>query len=124
MTIKTSNPNFFMNAYLIQINEKVFTIESTCANNIKVILSSVLPAYDYPWRPGLEPWKKIAALNEMIKTYSEKNGFLYLDYYSSMVDDRGGMINDYTYDGVHPNEAGYDVMEPLVEKAIEKVLND
>lgn len=94
------------------------------ANNIKVILSSVLPAYDYPWRPGLEPWEKIAELNEMIKTYSEKNGILYLDYYSSMADDRGGMINDYTYDGVHPNEAGYDVMEPLVEKAIEKVLND
>jgi lysophospholipase L1-like esterase len=106
------------------MNNLISMAELAKANNIKIILSSVLPAYDYPWKPGLEPWEKIAALNEMIKVYSEKNGILYLDYYSSMVDDRGGMKDEYTYDGVHPNEAGYDVMEPLVEKAIENVLSN
>ena len=88
------------------------------ANDIKVILCSILPAYDYPWRPGLNPDKKIPSLNEMIKTYAGHNGFIYLDYFSSMVDDKNGMKDEYTNDGVHPNEAGYRVMEPLVEKAI------
>lgn len=92
------------------------------ANGISVILCSVLPVYDYPWRPGLNPAGKIVSLNQMIKTYAEKNKMIYLDYYSSMVDSRGGMKAEYTKDGVHPTEPGYKVMEPLVEKAIAKAL--
>ncbi len=93
------------------------------ANGIKVVLSSVLPVFDYPWKPGLNPAEKIAALNKFIKNYADKNGIVYLDYYSSMVDERKGLKDEYTSDGVHPNEAGYKVMEPLAEEAIEKVLN-
>jgi lysophospholipase L1-like esterase len=92
------------------------------ANNIKVILCSVLPAFDYPWSPGLNPDEKIPALNKMIKSYAEKNGFVYLDFFSSMADERDGLNEQYTYDGVHPNEAGYKVMEPLAEEAILKAL--
>jgi len=93
------------------------------ANGIIVVLSSVLPAYDYPWKPGLNPAEKIAALNEMIKRYADKKGIVYLDYYSSMVDERKGLKDTYTNDGVHPNEAGYKVMAPLAEEAIAKALN-
>lgn len=89
------------------------------ANNIKVILCSVLPAFDYPWRPGLHPAEKIARLNEMIKSYADKNGIVYLDFYSPMVDERKGLKNEFTIDGVHPNEAGYRIMAPLVEEAIQ-----
>ncbi|MEA1885737.1 MAG: SGNH/GDSL hydrolase family protein [Bacteroidota bacterium] len=92
------------------------------ANDIKVILCSVLPAYDYPWNPGLNPDKKIPALNEMIKVYARKNDFIYLDYFSSMVDEGNALKDAYTYDCVHPNEAGYKVMEPLLEKTIAKAL--
>lgn len=92
------------------------------ANDIKVILCSVLPAYDYPWRPGLSPDIKIPALNEMIKAYARQNDFIYLDCFSSMVDERNGLKDAYTYDGVHPNEAGYKIMAPLVEKSIRKAL--
>jgi len=93
------------------------------ANDIKVILCSVLPVYDYPWKPGLEPAEKIITLNKMIKTYAEKSGMVYLDFFSAMVDERKGLKAEYTKDGVHPNEAGYNVMEPLTEKAIDKALN-
>ena len=93
------------------------------ANGIIVVLSSVLPAYDYPWKPGLNPAEKIAALNEMIKRYADKKGIVYLDYYVSMVDERKGLKDTYTNDGVHPNEAGYKVMAPLAEEAIAKALN-
>jgi lysophospholipase L1-like esterase len=92
------------------------------ANGIKVILSSILPAYDYPWKPGLEPAEKIFTLNKMIKEYADKNGHGYLDYFTSMADARKGMKAEYTNDGVHPTAAGYAVMEPLVEDAIAKAL--
>ena len=92
------------------------------ANGIKVILCSVLPAFDFPWRPGLEPADKVIALNKMIKAFADKNGFHYLDYYSSLVDSRKGMKKQYATDEVHPTLEGYKVMEPLVEKAIEASL--
>ncbi len=92
------------------------------ANNIKVILCSVLPAFDYPWKPGLEPAEKIVELNKWIKKYAKKNKFTYLDYYSSLVDNRGGMKEEYSRDGVHPNKEGYAVMEAIAEKAIQKAL--
>jgi len=92
------------------------------ANQIKVVLSSVLPAFDYPWKPGLEPAPKIVKLNEMIKNYAEKNDIVYLDYFSSTVDDRNGLKKELSGDGVHPNLAGYKIMEPLAEAAIKKAL--
>jgi lysophospholipase L1-like esterase len=92
-------------------------------NGIRVILCSVLPAFDYPWRPGVEPAEKIAELNEMIKKYAVKNGIVYVDYYTPMVDERKGLKKEYSIDGVHPEEAGYKVMMPLCEQAIASVLN-
>lgn len=92
------------------------------ANNIKVILSSVIPAFDYPWSPGLNPNEKIPALNKLIKTYAIENDIYYLDYFSTMVDSANGLIEEYTYDGVHPNKKGYEIMVPLAEIAINKIL--
>ena len=92
------------------------------ANKIKVILCSVLPAYDFPWRPGLNPAEKVVKLNSMIKEYADKNRMVYLDYYNAMVDSLKGLRREYTYDGVHPNNTGYRVMEPLAEEAIARAL--
>lgn len=92
------------------------------ANGIKVIISSILPAFDYPWRPELNPNKKIPAINSMLKEYSETNGHIYLDYFSAMVDGRNGLPKKYADDEVHPTPAGYAVMEPLVEAAITKAM--
>jgi lysophospholipase L1-like esterase len=92
------------------------------ANGIKVILCSILPAYDYPWKPGLKPYEKILVMNKWIQAYAAKKGFIYLDYYSPMVDSRPGLKAEYSSDGVHPNKLGYSIMEPLAEKAIAKAL--
>lgn len=93
------------------------------ANDIKVILCSVLPAFDYPWRPGLAPNVKIPKLNDRIKRYAEESGAYYLDYFTALEDGNNGMIKEYTTDGVHLTLEGYRVMEPLVENALQKVLN-
>ena len=72
--------------------------------------------------PDLQPAEKIVALNKMIKDYADKNGFVYLDYFSAMSDERHGLKAGLGDDGVHPNLAGYKIMEPLVEKAIAEAL--
>jgi len=87
-------------------------------NDIEVIISSVLPAYDYPWKPGLEPNKKIPSLNLLLKKYAERNDMIYLDYFTAMADDRNGLPESLANDGVHPTIAGYRIMEILAEKAI------
>jgi lysophospholipase L1-like esterase len=92
------------------------------ANGIRVVLSSVLPVYDYSWKPGLEPAEKIMALNAWMKNFAAKRGAVYLDYHSAMQDQRHGLQSELTYDGVHPNEAGYRVMAPLAERAIQEAL--
>jgi acyl-CoA thioesterase I len=92
------------------------------ASGIRVVLSSVLPVYDYPWRPGLEPAPKIVALNAWMKDYAAIHGAVYLDYHTAMADERAGLRPELGNDGVHPNEAGYRVMAPLAERAIAEVL--
>lgn len=92
------------------------------ANGITVVLSSVLPASSFRWRPELEPAPKIVALNAWIRNYATAHGAIYLDYYTAVADERGGMRSNLSTDGVHPNEAGYRVMAPLAEQAIARAL--
>jgi lysophospholipase L1-like esterase len=101
----------------------VSMVELAKANGIRVVLSSVLPVYDYPWRPGLAPAEKIVALNTWMKAYASEHDVTYLDYYSAMVDERGGLRSELSVDGVHPNEQGYRVMAPLAERAIAAALS-
>lgn len=92
-------------------------------NNIKVILCSVLPANLFPWKQQSEnPADKIVLLNAMIQKYAAENKIIYLDYYSSMVNNDKGMIDAYSNDGVHPNKTGYEIMQPLAQHAIEITL--
>jgi len=92
------------------------------ANNIKVVLCSVLPAAAFPWRPAINPVESVTELNKWIKNYCAKNDFVYVDYYDAMVDSRKGLPSNLSKDGVHPTLEGYRIMEPLVVKGIEKAL--
>ena len=98
------------------------TLELATAHNVEVVLCSVLPVYDYPWQTGLEPAGKIIELNRRIKNYANTHGVVYADFFSPMVDEKNGLKNEYTYDGVHPIKAGYKVMAPIAEKAIDRAL--
>jgi lysophospholipase L1-like esterase len=95
--------------------------EIAMANDISVYICSTLPAIDFPWSPGLEPAPKVVELNSILKKYCEKNKVSYVDYYSSMVDLNGGLkVPEFTSndDLVHPNLAGYKVMEEIILKAL------
>jgi lysophospholipase L1-like esterase len=107
-----------------EMTEDNFTsmVEIAKANKIRVVLASILPASDFPWKQGVDPGPKIAALNKWIKAYAAKNDVVYLDYYSAMVDDKLGLRPELANDGVHPTPAGYAIMAPLAEKAIAEAL--
>jgi lysophospholipase L1-like esterase len=92
------------------------------AHGIRVILCSVLPAYDFPWRKGLGPAPKVVALNQQIKAYAAQQHVGYLDYHTAMADSRQGLPPALAKDEVHPTLAGYRIMEPLLEQAVATIL--
>ena len=92
------------------------------ANRIRPVLCSVLPSSDFWWHKGLQPASKIKELNDWIKVYAAKNDFVYVDYYSAMVNSEGGLKTELSPDGVHPNKAGYEIMAPLAEAGIAESL--
>jgi acyl-CoA thioesterase-1 len=92
------------------------------ANGIRVVLCSVLPVFDYPWKRGLEPAPKIVALNSWLKAYAERVGAAFVDLHTPLADARQGLRAELAPDGVHPNEAGYALMAPLVQQGIEAAL--
>ena len=91
-------------------------------NGIQVIICSVLPTIDFPWRSGLEPAQKVINLNNILKSYASQNKITYVDYYSAMVNEQMGLTEELCSDGVHPNEAGYAIMEPILKKTIATLL--
>jgi lysophospholipase L1-like esterase len=93
------------------------------ANGIKVILSSVTPVGQYPWRKDIQDVpQKIQSLNAKIKAYAKANKFAYADYYSVMHDENHAMISSYGGDGVHPNAQGYAVMETVIKETITRTI--
>ncbi len=109
---------------LEQIEDNFMSMaELARANGIRVVLSSVMPVCDYI-KPQTErrPPETIVRLNRWLKDYGERNGAVYLDYYSAMLDGKGMLKQELTFDGLHPNDAGYEVMGPLAEKAIGQAL--
>lgn len=87
-------------------------------NHIKVVLCSVLPAYDFPWRKNMEPADKVIALNKMIKDYATKNHLPYVDYHSVLKDDKNGLSKELAEDGIHPTKLGYEKMEAILMKSL------
>lgn len=99
-------------------------VELAQAHDIKVILTSTLPAAKFGWRPQItNAAEKIARLNKRIEAYANEKDITYVDYYAKMVKGEQRALNPaYSKDGVHPTVAGYEVMEPMIKKAIETVI--
>ena len=90
------------------------------ANHIRVVLCSVLPAFDFPWKPGLNARAQDSGAEAWMKAYAAEKGYVYVDYHTAMKDERDGLPATLSKDGVHPLPAGYAVMAPLVEAGIQK----
>jgi lysophospholipase L1-like esterase len=98
-------------------------VELAEKNGIKVVLSSVMPVCDYIRNQTTQrPNEKIIELNKWMKDYAAAHHAVYLDYYNAMLDDKKVLKQEITFDGLHPNAAGYDIMVPLAQKAIDEAL--
>jgi acyl-CoA thioesterase-1 len=97
-------------------------VELAKANGIAVVLSSVLPVSDYPWRPGVQPAAKVRALNAALRAYAQQHSLVWLDYHAAMANAEGGLDPPLAKDGVHPTPAGYARMVPLAEASIQQAL--
>jgi lysophospholipase L1-like esterase len=93
--------------------------EMAKSNKVEMVLCAVLPANSFPWRPSIIPTHKVIKLNQMIKAYAQENNLIYVDYYTPMVDDKQGLISTLGYDTVHPNKAGYALMEEVLLKTLQ-----
>ncbi len=95
-------------------------------HGVDVIFSSVTPVNNYTERAkplfDQRPIPEILELNTWMKNYATANGAVYLDYYDALVDDKGMLRANLAEDGLHPNDAGYKIMAPLAQAAIERAL--
>ena len=98
------------------------------AHQIKVVFSSITPISSYHVQPNgnpqtfQRPMARIHAINDWMKKYAADHGDVYLDYFSAMTDDKGLLKAELSADDLHPTTAGYAVMGPLAEAAIQKAL--
>jgi lysophospholipase L1-like esterase len=101
-------------------------VELARAHGIRVVLSSVIPLHNYTPASELtyprRPPEQIAALNKWLKDYAAASGSVWLDYAAAMSDDKRALRRELAEDGLHPNKAGYAIMAPLAEAAIQKAL--
>jgi lysophospholipase L1-like esterase len=98
-------------------------VELAHAHGIRVILASIPPADQFPWKPGLDAANKIVAMNAWLKAYAARSGCVYADYWSALKQPNGlGMRDGLSSDHVHPTVQGYAVMRPVAEAAIKRAL--
>lgn len=91
-------------------------------NGVELILSSILPVDEFPFRKDQKPVEHIKELNLWLENYAETNGYGYVDYYSAMINRKSGLKKKYSQDGIHPNQKGYSLMKPILQKEIDKIL--
>ena len=96
--------------------------ELALAHGINPIICSVLPANSFPWRPEIIPTQLVIDLNSQLQRWALEKNLVYVDFYTPMVDEKLGLKSHLGYDPVHPNVAGYQVMEPILLKALNQLL--
>ncbi|MEP6756596.1 MAG: SGNH/GDSL hydrolase family protein [Chthonomonadales bacterium] len=108
---------------MIEDNLKSMT-QIAQASGIRVVLASVTPVFDYPWKRGLDPAEKVITLNSWMRDFCQQSACVYADYFTPMADDKHGIKEGLSVDGVHPTELGYKIMAPIAEQAIAEALKN
>jgi lysophospholipase L1-like esterase len=107
------------------IGDNIFSMaELAGVHDIKVVLCTVLPAADISWQPDLQITNKVINLNTLLRSYALKHNMAYVDYYTAMVNESNGLKEELGLDSVHPNAAGYAIMESILERTLAEVLKN
>jgi lysophospholipase L1-like esterase len=103
-------------------NNIMAMVQMARANKIAVVLGTIPPAIDFPWRRGMEPASKVVKMNAWIREYAAREDIVFVDYHKALANAGNGFRAEWSGDGVHPNIEGYKVMNPLAEKALRLAL--
>jgi len=96
----------------------VAMVQMARANKIAVVLATIPPAADFPWRRGMEPAPKIITMNEWIRDYAKREDIVLVDYHRALANAQNGFRAEWSGDGVHPNAEGFEILNPLAQDAI------
>lgn len=95
-------------------------------HGIRVVFGSILPVHSYTVtakdvvkerRPP-----ELRALNRWLQAFCRRRGYVFADYASALADDKGMLRRNLSEDGVHPLDAGYALMTPVAQAAIDHAL--
>jgi len=96
----------------------VANIQSMCElalfHHIQPIVCSIMPVDRFYWYPDIDPRERIVRVNRLLQSYAQTNGLVYVDYYSALVSEEGGLLPGMSYDGAHPTIEAYAIMESIV----------
>ncbi len=99
------------------------------AHEILPVFASILPVSDHHEkndpnykRTPARPPSTILEMNAWIRRMCDARGFVYLDYFSGLVDPDGYLQAALADDGLQPNVEGYRVMTPLAHGAVNQAL--
>ena len=90
------------------------------ANGIAVVIGAIPPADRFLWRSQLKPAAQIGELNAWLKAFAASRGYAFADYHAAMATEAGAMRPAFSKDFVHPNRAGYAVMAPIAQAALDE----
>lgn len=90
------------------------------AAGIRVVLAATPPSVVFNWTPTLRPASTIAALNLRLRQLAVRERVIFVDYGTVLATPTGGLRPEYTFDGTHPNAAGYAAIAPLATRALQQ----
>jgi lysophospholipase L1-like esterase len=61
-------------------------------------------------------------LNVLLESYAVQNEVLYLNYFDKMNNDKGGLQDELTSDGVHVTKKGYELMSKLSKEFVSNAI--
>jgi acyl-CoA thioesterase-1 len=103
-------------------NNIMAMVQIARATKIAVVLATIPPSTDFPWRRGMEPALKIIKMNEWIRDCAKREDLVLADYHKALANPENGFRAEWTGDGVHPNAEGFKIMNLLAEEAVKIAL--
>lgn len=101
--------------------KKIVTQTKKANTNTKIYIESIYPV-DRNKRSNSEKRNNedIQFINKKISEYCSNNDVTYIDVYSALIDKDGNLADEYTLDGLHLTDSGYDVVTNILKPYIEE----
>lgn len=105
---------------IIENIKKIISMIKEKNSNTKIYLETIYPVNSDKRKQDKERNNKtISDINKELKKYCESSNIEFIDIYSYLVDDNDKLKDEYTEDGLHLNDFGYDVVTSILKPYVE-----